>query len=209
MTTPSYPLQWPHGRSRRAPGQRKAGKFNRQEDTGHGNRPMPLTTAKAIERLSAELDRIGAQYTVVSSNLELGAKGGILSGQKEPADPGIAVYFQLDGKPHCLPCDTYTLVAHNIAAVAAHIEATRAIARHGVASVAEMFEGFLALPNPDQKRPWREVLELHREPSVTLAMAEARYRDLACSRHPDSGGSDAMMADLNVARAAAKRELSA
>lgn len=38
-------------------------------------------------------------------------------------------------------------------------------------------------------------------------MVDDRYRALARERHPDQGGSDAMMAELNAARAAARREL--
>jgi hypothetical protein len=153
------------------------------------------------------LQRIGARYAVISSNLELRRDGLPRSAQREPEDPGIAVYFALDGKPHCLPCDTYTQIAQNIAAVAAHIEATRAIERYGVASVAEMFAGFLALPSPEEARPWREVLGLHREPRITIADVEPRYRVLAAECHPDTGGSHAMMAELNRARSQARAEL--
>src|SRR5258708_29715263 len=125
------------------------------------------------------------------------------------ADPGVTVYFQLAGKPHCMPCGTYNRVADNLAAVAAHIEATRAIERHGVATLSEMFAGFMALPPPSAARPWRQLLGLHRENGVTLETVEARYRQLARERHPDTGCDHAMMAELNAARAAARQELGA
>lgn len=203
-----YPLQWPAGHPRRYPEKRRESIFRtaRENDRSeYGTKP--ITVAVALERLQRELDRIGARYPVVSSNLETRRDGRPRSGQPEPTDPGVAVYFDLGGKPHCLPCDTFTTVAGNIAAIAAHIEATRAIERYGVASVAEMFSGFRALPSPGDARPWRQVLELHREPRVTVAQAEAAYRRLARERHPDHGGSDAMMAELNMARDAARREL--
>lgn len=201
-----YPLQWPAGKSRRQPELRRAGGFKSKRE---GRGLQALTVAIAIERLDRELNKIGARYAVVSTNLETKLNGLPRSGQAEPRDPGVAVYFELAGKPHCLPCDTYMRVADNIAAVAAHIEATRAIERHGVATVAEMFAGFMALPSPEMRRPWREVFGLHREPRVTAAMVEDRYRELARERHPDLGGSDAMMAELNAAREAAKREIAA
>lgn len=163
--------------------------------------------ADAVKRLQEEIDRIGARYAVVSSNVEVRLDGLPRSGQREPDDPGVALYFQLSGKPHCLPCDTYQRAADNIAAIAAHIEATRAIARHGVASVSEMFAGFLALPSPNQVRPWREVLELRYKILVTPAMVKVAYQRLAFERHPDHGGSDRMMAELNAARDAARQEL--
>lgn len=207
-TTP-FPLKWPAGKSRRAAEARKRGKFNSKERRGSNSwlTTSELTVAESLGRLQAELDRIGARYPVVSSNLETRLDGLPRSGQREPQDPAVAVYFQLSGKPHCLPCDTYDRAADNIAAIAAHIEATRAIERHGVASVAEMFAGFAALPSPDDQRPWRDVLELRLAGAVTLSMVEQRYRGLARERHPDQGGSDAMMADLNRARADARKEL--
>jgi hypothetical protein len=204
---PSYPLQWPASRPRRKSVLRRDGRFKRDTGKQAWRDFRPISIAEAMERLQMELERIGARYPVVSSNLVRRLDGLPRSGQAEPDDPGIAVYFLLAGKPHCMPCDTYKRVADNIAAIAAHIEATRAIERHGVASVAEMFAGFEALPSPDDVRPWRQVFELHREPKVTLAMVEERYRALARERHPDSGGSDSMMAELNRARAEARKEL--
>jgi hypothetical protein len=204
---PAFPLQWPASRRRRHPAARKFGRFKRDKGDREWRNMRPITIAEALDRLDGELERIGAQYPVVSSNLERRANGLPRSGQREPDDPGVAIYFLLAAKPHCMPCDTYTTVAANIAAIAAHIEATRAIERHGVASVAEMFAGFLALPSPSDERPWREVLELHRTSQVSLDGARDAYRRLARERHPDHGGSDAMMADLNVAWEAAQREL--
>jgi hypothetical protein len=156
----------------------------------------------ALKRLQEELDHIGARYPVVSSNLETRLDGLPRSGAREPKDPGVAVYFQLNGKPVCMPCDTYQMVAHNIAAVAAHIEATRKIERHGVASIAEMFSGFVALP--PSHRPWWEVLEL--QPHASLDAISAQYRALAARRHPDRGGSHEAMAEINRARDEALKE---
>jgi preprotein translocase subunit YajC len=56
-------------------------------------------------------------------------------------------------------------------------------------------------------RPWRQVLQLHREKNVTAERVDEQYRKLARERHPDSGGSEAMMTELNSARDAAKQEL--
>ena len=197
LPPPAYPLQWPATRPRKTA--RRTSKFS-----SNGSR---LTVAVGLARLKDELGRLGARYPVVSSNVELRRDGLPLSGRPEPHDPGVAVYFQLAGRPHCMPCDTYDRVADNIAAIAAHIEATRAITRYGVASVEQMFAGFAALPSPEHERPWREILGLHREPHVSLAMVEENYRRLARERHPDQGGSDAMMAELNHARMAARAEL--
>jgi hypothetical protein len=199
MAVTAYPLTWPPQRPRTPAARLKDGKFSTGRHSPPNSRAKrPVSVTDAIGRVQAELDRIGARSPVLSTNLELRLDGLPRSSQAEPADRGAALYFQLGGKPHCLPCDTYKRVADNIAAIAAHIEATRAIARHGVASVAEMFAGFRALPAPGATS-WWGVLQI--PPTATRAEIEAAFRRLAAERHPDKhGGSNAMMADLNAAR---------
>jgi DnaJ-domain-containing protein 1 len=90
-------------------------------------------------------------------------------------------------------------------AIAAHIDATRSVERYGVASIEEMFAGFLALPAPGKAAHWRQVLGV--ENGANLSEVEKRYRELARRRHPDQGGSDTPMAELNQAITAARAEL--
>jgi hypothetical protein len=197
--TQAYPLQWPQGRPRKHPGNRKRAKFGK---TGSRGWKENLSVADALRRVQGELDMIGARYPVVSSNVELRLDGLPRSGQRDPDDPGVCVYFDLNGKPMAMPCDTYDRVADNIAAIAAHMEATRKIERHGVASVSEMFAGFEALPAPGQaaSQQWWVVLGLDRT-TATVADVKAAYRRLAAERHPDKpSGSEGAMAELNVAR---------
>lgn len=205
MTAQAYPLQWPHGRPRRPASKRKRARFTSWTSPGSSGR-RDISVHEAVERLFVEVGRIGGCGLVVSSNLELRNDGLPRSGQKVPADPGVCVYFDLAGRPRAMPCDTYDTVAGNIAAVAAHIEATRAIERHGVATVAEMFEGFAALPAPGAapaKRHWRDVMGFPHGIKVTRSEFDARFRELAKSRHPDAGGTAEAMAELNAARAEA------
>ncbi|WP_029002800.1 J domain-containing protein [Azorhizobium doebereinerae] len=205
MTT-AYPLSWPAGRPRRAPSQRKTGKFNKIANPDERWKiKRSLSVADAVKRLQGEIDRIGGCLPVISSNVELRQDGLPRSGAKEPIDPGVCLYFQLAGRPHAMPCDTYEKVADNIAAIAAHIEATRAIERHGVASISEMFAGFTALPAPGATRPWWEVLNVSR--SATRGEIDAAYRAKARTAHSDAGGSDAAMSELNVARDTALKEM--
>lgn len=212
MTAQAYPLQWPHGRTRKPASVRKRARFSKSE-TSHKTwsdgsssswrHQKDISVADAVKRLIAEVDRIGGRGLVVSSNLELRNDGLPRSNQKAPDDPGVCVYFDLAGKPRAMPCDTYDTVAGNIAAVAAHIEATRAIERHGVATVAEMFEGFAALPAPGAKRKWWEVFGMDGAKTYERHVIIDRYRELAKLRHPDAGGSESAMAELNAARAEA------
>jgi hypothetical protein len=205
MSVSAFPLQWPNGRLRKT--SRKRATFGKKVHNGRWAETKDLTVADALGRLQDELDRIGARYPVVSTNLETRLDGLPRSGQAEPRDPGVALYFDLKGKPHCMPCDTYDRVADNIAAIAKHIEATRAIDRFGVATVSEMFAGFTALPAPGAKRPWREVLGFHDVQLPTKSAIDASWKDRAKKAHPDAGGSDAAMSELNDARSAALREI--
>lgn len=202
--TQAFPLQWPHGRPRKAPNARKDASFGKVVGAGHERRLKSLSLADARGRLQDEVDRLGGRSAVLSTNVALRLDGLPRSGQGEPDDPGVALYFDLGGKPHVLACDTYTRVADNIAALAAHIEATRKIERLGVATAAEMFAGFQALPAPGAT-PWWSVLQV--EASATPEQIEAAFKCLARERHPDRpGGSHDMMADLNRAREQGMKE---
>jgi hypothetical protein len=196
----AYPLAWPAGRPRTPTHHRKDGKFKANGGA--------LTVAKAADRVAAELTRLGAIYGIMSSNLEVRLDGRPRSGQRNPDDPGVCVYFQLSRKPYAMACDRYRTVADNLAAIAAHIEATRAITRHGVASAEETLQAFQALPAPAAESPsraWWEVLGVASRPAISDV--DAAYRRLAVERHPDRGGSEAAMAELNAAREAARRAL--
>jgi hypothetical protein len=85
------------------------------------------------------------------------------------------------------------------------IEAMRQLERHGGGTMMERaFTGFAAIAPPDWKKPWREVFGVKPDWQGDIT---ALYREKAKNRHPDTGGSDSLMAELNVAFAEAKREL--
>ena len=190
----AYPLCWPPGWKRTQGNKRLGGRFNKKQwhpsssGTGGYHRSTYLTVADAVERVIQSLDKLGVERgdMIVSTNIVVKLNGLPYSGQKEPADPGAAVYWRKreDKQMKCMAIDQYTTVADNIAAVAATIEAMRAIERHGGAEILERaFLGFQALPVPGSEE-WRNVL---REPK-DLDEAEATYRSLAKQCHPDHGG---------------------
>jgi len=206
MSIPAYPLQWPEGwpRSRG----RKSGQFGKQErkytQTGSYNQKADLTMADAMKRVKYELERLGvnvANDSIVSTNLKLNLSGLPRGDQGEVGDPGVAVYFQKrNGPMRVIAIDAYYRVRDNLAAIAATLEAMRAIERHGGAQILERaFTGFAALTAPGKN--WWDVLEVR--PDASRDAIEANFRRLARDRHPDQGGSDQAMAELNEARAAA------
>jgi hypothetical protein len=145
---------------------------------------------------------------IISSNVEVRLDGFPRSNQGEPKDPGVAVYWKKEKEQvhKVMATDTYDKVADNLAAIAATLEAMRRIERHGGALILErVFTGFLALPAPNT---WRAVMGFDEDDLVSIADVKRTYRSLCKERHPDTGGSEAAMADLNWAMKEAEKEVS-
>lgn len=206
--TEAYPLLWPEGWKRTAPYQRTRAKFgkNRFVDRGFNaeGRQMGwhqkgrLTILEGVNRVLEVLEQMGHdQGVVISSNLALRNDGLPRSGQREPDDPGVAVYWGRGRTARCIAVDRYDRVADNLAAIAATLEAMRAIERHGGAAILERaFTGFTALPAPEQ--PWQTLGLETSHP--TQEQIDRAYRRLASEHHPDRGGNEAMMSRINAAR---------
>ncbi len=210
-----YPLTWPAGWKRTEPGRRIRGKFGRATKFGtEGSGYVagrPLTMNEAITRLLGELHRMGIQYgnAIISTNVPVRLDGLPRGDQREPQDPGAAVYWERGKSQKVMAIDLYTKVADNIAALAATIEAMRAIERHGGTIVLERaFTGFDALPAPGQTavRGWREVLGVGSLPA-TMSDVEATYKALRSKHHPDKGGSAETFHAVQMAYEQARAEI--
>jgi len=188
----SYPLMWPGGIPRT--------KFPKP-NTAFG----PHTVKQCIDVIRAEVKRLGAAYLVISSNIPLQKNGDPYSVPKRLTDPGVAVYFQLDGKPYALPCDKWNAVEDNLWAIGKYIEAMRGMLRWGVGSVNQQFAGFRALET-GYTEAWWEVLGCDRKSS--LQTINERYYFLAKLEHPDMGGEHEAMVRLNQAREQGIKEIS-
>lgn len=210
-----YPLQWPLGWKRTPEDARDYGQFAKRVGSKYasGYRVLEkITVSQAIKRLLTELERFGIPEgeVVISTNVRTRLDGLPYSGEKEPSDPGAAVYWRDSGQSRCMAIDCYTKVAQNIAALAATIGHMRGIERHGGAAILNRaFTGFTALPAPivaGMKRPWREVLDFGNGPA-NEAEIKRNYRILASKHHTDKGGDNDKMAELNVARDEALQEI--
>jgi len=204
-----YPLSWPLGWKRTAPGARQRARFSRDDRrTGTTGSTYTvtrqLTVADGLDRLMLDTGRLGASGLVVSTNIQVKRDGLPYSGQRDPDDPGAAIYFTLNGKPRCLACDRWNRVADNLAAIAGHISAIRAVDRYGVGTMEQAFAGYAALP-PSSEEWW---LVLGVKQSAGRDDVEAAFRALAKKHHPDIGGSVEQMAKLNRARQAAQQSFS-
>lgn len=204
----AYPLNWPAGRPRTSI--RKEALFR---DAG---RRLTLTTARS--RLVSQLDAMtkhGKPYRTtgifLSTNIRFTASGSRDQNvsRRDPADPGVALYFDLDSKPHVLACDRWDTVYDNIGAIAAHIDALRGQERWGVADLRQAFAGHVALPAPGQgvTLQWLTVLGFTEEATPSIGEIELAYRRKARTAHPDAGGDRAAWDRLTEAYDQAKREI--
>lgn len=145
---------------------------------------------------------------IISTNVELRLDG-LPRSDREPSDPGVAVYWKQkpnDPNMRCMAIDRYSRVADNLAAVAATLDAMRAIERHGGAEILNRaFLGFAALPEK-ASQPWREVLGVTLA-APTLQHVEDRFRSLIQVHHPDKGGDRETFEKIVQAREAARMEL--
>jgi len=169
-------LDWPPG-WRRTPA-RKGAAFD-------------LSYDRALEDLAAEIRMLGGRSAIVTHNpFRSGA---------DPYDPGVSVWFDLEGARKVFACDRWHRVRDNVRAIALTINALRGIGRWGASDMlGRAFTGFDALPAP---RSCWQILGVRE--TATADEIQAAWRDKLKAAHPDTGGSHAAMAEINAARDAA------
>ena len=187
MTGLAYPLSWPAGWKR----------HKRRDRARFGN---TSSCAQAREVLH-ELSLLGVRESdvVISTNVQVRLDGLPRANQRQPEDPGAAVYFKLNGEDRVLACDRWDRVEHNLRAIEKHIDALRGQARWGVGSVNQAFAGYKALPEAASGKSWWQILGLEEQPT-TRDEVEAARRQRAKRVHPDvAGGSAEAFRELQVA----------
>jgi hypothetical protein len=211
----AYPLAWPDGWRRTSAERRTRANFHERErqhyDYGNGSsgsysKKRELSVADATTRVLLALERMGLHRDniVISTNLELRLDGLPRSNQRPPSDPGAAVYWRKGKETRCMAIDRYDRVEGNLAAIAATLEAMRAIDRYGGAEILNRaFTGFVALPQPEQ---WWQVLGVSSRASRDEI--DDAYRSLAMKHHPDRGGDSNEMSRINGARDRGYEQLS-
>lgn len=200
----AHPLCWPEGWKR--------------TDNRKKFAPYKTSFVDAYEDARKELRLFQAFGVVISTDVPL--RRDLLpyaDGDAGVRDPGVAVYFTRSKQEFVIACDTYQYLRHNMRAVGLALAGLRAVERSGATHLLDRtLSGFAALPSgaptAPTERPWREVLNLvglsGPEHAVRYAV-EAQYRQLSRTRHPDAGGSNEAMLELNRAREEALREIGA
>jgi hypothetical protein len=225
----AYPLHWPQRQPRTKPGARQENapftvgenydKVERRwvegqarEQTVRRHRTKSVSVAIAVERLEDQLQRLEGRHAVLSTNLELRLNGQPRAGQRDPEDPGAAVYFTLKGKRTVLACDRWTRVADNIAALAAHIRAIRSVENYGVGTLEQAFAGYVSIEDFSTGIPWRRILGFPLDSQPSLDEVEAKWRSRMKELHPDSSNdprTHTQAVQLNTAIQEARKELRA
>lgn len=190
-----YPLTWPEGVPRHK-GTREPGRFK----TTLG---VSLDNARHSLELFGSDTRMPVSGIIFSSNY---GSVGLGAPSKRPEDPGVALWFMWDGAQRCIAVDRYSTVEANLQAIHHVLESDRTKLRHGSLHIIRAsYSGFKALPPSGPH--WRQVLGLGDKP--TRDEITAAYREKAKRAHSDTGGTDAAMTELNIARDAAMREMGA
>lgn len=101
----SFPLSWPLSWKRTT--------FRTHSRFGRRN---PPTVAQGRDGVIDELRKMKVWdwEVVISTNIPLRRDGLPYSNQKEPSDPGVAVYFKVNKKPTVLACDKWNTVGDNL-----------------------------------------------------------------------------------------------
>lgn len=189
MRTPTaYPLTWPDGWPR-TPLAMQRNSINRWGRHEGGKKKRPWTFREAVESLLDELDRMGAKNAVVSSNFKLTVAGLPSRSFGRPEDQGIAVWFELHGKPMAMAQDGHTRAEENVRSLTLALKYMRGLEENGGGVMMERaFRGFAALPSP-ARQDWRATLGLG--PDASLEDAERAYRAGVKQFHPDRPTGDA------------------
>lgn len=202
MTRLPHPLQWPDGWERTPNDQRERSQFSSRAKWNHPQYGettyhLPVSLVEATDAVLDELVRLGANNITITSNLPT-KPNGLPYADGRAEDPGIAVWWTLDGLEQVIACDRWERPAENMRAIAKTIDAIRGMARWGSSAIiARAFAGFAALPpssaaaehapladaGPEPSRAW--MLYFHVTEAASRAGLKTMYRRTARAMHPD------------------------
>lgn len=191
----AYPLRWPPGQPRTRPERRQAA-------------DIEVSFPVAQRRVMYEVNLLHGRGPVLSLNLPRGPDGQPLEAYHDnpPDDSGAALYFNLEGERYCVACDRWHRVEDNVQAVAHTLETLRRLQRiGGFDLVRQALKGFRSAHVPGEPESWWNVLGVAFD--APLHAAEAAYRRLVLTAHPDRGGSAEAMMRLNDAIREAREAL--
>ena len=115
---------------------------------------------------------------------------------EEVGSANATVRFELRGQRITVACDSQGTYQQNLRCVVFAVESMRMNEKRGIADT--LAKAYLQLAAPPQHRDPYEILGLR--PDADMEAVEAIYRHLARTRHPEAGGTEEAMKELNDAR---------
>lgn len=175
--TEGYPLHWPDDYQRTPPSERETGRFT-------------TTLADARNGILRQLRLMDTDEGtgIISSMLPLKNDGQpyatFADGRRRPVDPGVAVWFEINGASKSVACDYFTTIEANMQSLNKTIESLRSIDQnwHCSGFLERAFRGFAALPMRTGA-PWWEVLHCNEQDSAEVI--ETAYKERLKIVHPD------------------------
>ena len=114
----------------------------------------------------------------------------------------VIVEWMMNGKQQVFKCNRFPTPEQNLRAIYLALDATRLAAQRGI--LEELAQIAVAMLPPGRiRRPAWDVLEIAEHASIGIA--EAAWRVKAKTAHPDTGGTNEAMLELNEAIAYFRR----
>jgi hypothetical protein len=186
----AFPLSWPDNWPRTAPADRL------------GHSAYKVSANKARAQLVDELRKLGAEDVIISSNAEVRPDGMPYANAARRAekDPGVAVFFTMDGKPNSMARDAYVRLDDNLRMLGLALKDMRSLRLHGGDFMMRAaFSGFAALPPPPTCWQVLGIAPLKRDDSEARNKIIAAHRELYRSASASQNG-EHLQAQLNAAR---------
>lgn len=146
-----------------------------------------------MTELGIEFERWGISSREWETNYPRGAR---LEGMRQSEeDRTVTLKYTKAGKQVVLSMGTQARAVDNLRVLYLAIESMRLNEKRGIGEILE--SAYLQLAGPVQaKSPW-EILNIY--PGSPLPIAESAYKYMAMKAHPDKGGTQEQMRELNDA----------
>lgn len=188
--TAECPLQWPDG-------------WERSRLSGFDLSGGAQRWNVVLNRIGHRAELMGLKNVVISTNQPVRQDGMPYSARHRIDDPAVAIYFTRKDQQLVMAQDKFAKIEDNMRSVAIALEAIARMDRHGGGKMLDRaFTGFVAITD---RSDFRAVLKI--DPGDDLREAERSFKKLAMLAHPDHGGSESAMAELNTAMDAARASL--
>lgn len=181
---------------------------------GHKRSPFRGAWSNTLTVLEREIEHLrGTDIIVqVALGLEDIRNDGWPRSNVRPRTPDVRVSFQSKIGPLLYECNTFDSWEQNIRAIALGLERLRAVDRYGITKANEQYKGWKQLPAggaieasewPNTESAAKFLMKLA---GWQVPVADVLHNPRPCwidaskNAHPDTGGSDVLMAQVNRAR---------